>query len=573
MQQSDNEPRSAEASTAIRQALAVLTAEFWSWRRRTQPRSSDDIPRMDRPADWVPDWGPEAVGDMRRRKDEFLHRVEELVEQVGSGDRATAVDARLLLSAAERVHWELDVLQPWRTNPLFYVDQTVGVLFDLLVVPAPDAGRLSQVVAVLHGFPSTVAAARHNLDGCEDEFLRLALDSLARAAGDVREVVRHLTRLPDVGPALADDLHAGGAVAAGALTDLQSLLATIPTRPSVPVGHESFQWFLSRVALVPLTPDEIDAIGSLEVSRATALEAVHRGRADREGAPAPASRFATSSEQQDAAARAELEVRDFHRRAGLLDIPEDLAHYSTRPMPAYLAPIAWAGTADDLTSIERNGDHAWAYFPPPADDLPYFYLANAVDPRIGLAHEGCHHQQLALSRRHPRPARRFYYDSTPVEGIAFYNEELLLEAGLFDDTPRSREILANMMRLRAVRSRIDCGLATGSLTISGAAEVLRTRVPMDGASASTEAAFFASTPGQAMTYQVGKAEILRLLGDARAREPDGFDLQAFHDRLWREGNVPLSLQRWELLGDRSDLERCAELAPARPTRALTTQEA
>ena len=100
------------------------------------------------------------------------------VEQVGSGDRATAVDARLLLSAAERVHWELDVLQPWRTNPLFYVDQTVGVLFDLLVVPAPDAGRLSQVVAVLHGFPSTVAAARHNLDGCEDEFLRLALDSL-----------------------------------------------------------------------------------------------------------------------------------------------------------------------------------------------------------------------------------------------------------------------------------------------------------------------------------------------------------------------------------------------------------
>jgi hypothetical protein len=31
-------------------------------------------------------------------------------------------------------------------------------------------------------------------------------------------------------------------------------------------------------------------------------------------------------------------------------------------------------------------------------------------------------------------------------------------------------------------------------------------------------------------------------------------LRKFHDRVWREGNVPFSLQRWELLGDRSDVD-------------------
>lgn len=81
---------------------------------------------------------------------------------------------------------------------------------------------------------------------------------------------------------------------------------------------------------------------------------------------------------------------------------------------------------------------------------------------------------------------------------------------------------------------------------------------MDAGTAAHEAAFFASTPGQAMTYQIGKTQILRLLADAKAAAGADFDLQAFHDRMWREGNVPLALQRWELLGDPSELDALGE---------------
>jgi uncharacterized protein (DUF885 family) len=193
--------------------------------------------------------------------------------------------------------------------------------------------------------------------------------------------------------------------------------------------------------------------------------------------------------------------------------------------------------------------------------MPYFYAANAQDPRAGIVHEGAHYQQLALSWRHPRALRRHYYDSAVNEGIAFYTEELMLASGLFDDTPRTREIMYNFMRLRALRVEVDVLLALGELDIDAAGRYLQRVVPMDEETAREEAAFFAAFPGQALTYQVGKSQILRLLADCARAEGSEFDLQSFHDRLWREGNVPFSLQRWELLDDDSDLARVAELAP------------
>jgi uncharacterized protein (DUF885 family) len=104
------------------------------------------------------------------------------------------------------------------------------------------------------------------------------------------------------------------------------------------------------------------------------------------------------------------------------------------------------------------------------------------------------------------------------------------------------------MRLRAVRVGVDVALATGELTIDTAAEELGRSVPMDIGTAREEASFFASEPGQAITYQVGKLQILAFLADARRARGDAFELRAFHDQLWVDGNVPIALQRWEMLG-------------------------
>jgi uncharacterized protein (DUF885 family) len=102
---------------------------------------------------------------------------------------------------------------------------------------------------------------------------------------------------------------------------------------------------------------------------------------------------------------------------------------------------------------------------------------------------------------------------------------------------------------------VDVKLALGEFTIAQGAKYLEEKVPMDAATALQESAFFASGPGQAITYEIGKLQILRFLADARMAQGDRFDLRAFHDFLWKNGNVPIALQRWEYLGLADDIRR------------------
>jgi hypothetical protein len=171
---------------------------------------------------------------------------------------------------------------------------------------------------------------------------------------------------------------------------------------------------------------------------------------------------ASQTEQIELEAAGERILRDFCETEGLLSFPSWLQRYRNLPMPGYLAPLRGLGVIGDLTSPTRLDQDGLHYIPEPRPDLPYFYLAMARDPRTLIAHEGMHYYQLAMSWAHPDPLRRFYYDSGPNEGIGFYAEEMLLQAGLFDDTPRNREIIYNFMRLRAVRIAVDVRLALWS---------------------------------------------------------------------------------------------------------------
>jgi hypothetical protein len=473
------------------------------------------------------------------------------------------VDRRLIGSACARVHWELDVLRVWQTQPAFYIHQTIGAVFEVLLVPEPDESRIARVVELLEYAPSVLADARVNLTGSAmAEFGRVAVDQLADIETHVNAAMTALASR--AGTELAGRLAAAAAVAGGALGEFRDWVAgSIASWPSArPIGREVLQWFLAEVALLPWTPEEILAAGRAELDRAIALELLERNR-NRDASPEPGPQrdpVAQSAAEQVA----ELGVRQFYVERGLLGQPDTLRHYRNLPLPAYLAPLRFLGVTDDLTGPERVDEDGVSYVPSFRGEMPYFYAANARDPRAGIVHEGAHYQQLALSWRHPRLARRHYYDSTVNEGIAFYNEELMLASGLFDDAPGTREVIYNFMRLRALRVEVDVRLALGELDIDSAASYLQVVVPMDEETAREEAVFFAAAAGQGFTYQVGKSQILRLLADCARSGAGDLDLQSFHDRLWREGNVPISLQRWELLDDDSDLRRVTELAQPPP---------
>ena len=134
-----------------------------------------------------------------------------------------------------------------------------------------------------------------------------------------------------------------------------------------------------------------------------------------------------------------------------------------------------------------------------------------------------------------------------TKGIGFYAEEMMLQAGLFDDSPHTREIIYNFMRLRALRVEVDVKLALGEFTLEQAAKYLQEKVPMDEQTARQEAIAFSTGPGQAITYQIGKLQIMKFLADARMQQGEKFNLRAFHDFVWKNGNVPIALQEWEYL--------------------------
>jgi uncharacterized protein DUF885 len=491
------------------------------------------------------------------------HELADFEARCGALDTSAAplevrVDHRLLMSALARVRWELDVLKSWRRDPGFYVDQSIGVAFDEMLCPPPFGPEQSAaVLRALAAVPRTLHDGTANLAGHADPLLteaaagRLAdVDDQVRQAGDALAAV--------AGPT-AGAIRETAGQAATALARYRDHLGDLVTandtagRPGI--GHAGFQYFLSRVALLPYTPDELITIGRLEYERAHALEAIANTR------DGPTRQPATSTADQHARQRAdESQVRRFYADRKLLTLPPWLGHYRMAAIPPYLASLSWLGVTDDLTSPSRLAEDATTYAPSPADGLPFFHSANMIDNRLGVVHEGCHYYQLAQSWAHPDPARRHYYDSAPCEGIAFYNEEMLLEAGLFADNVAAHRLVRTFMRLRALRLRIDTELAIGALTYGDAQRLLIEQVPLDQATARSEAAFFAANPGQGISYQVGKSQVIRLLAAARATASN-WSPHDFHDYLWRNGNVPLSLLRWELLGLHDDLDRADALAP------------
>ena len=129
----------------------------------------------------------------------------------------------------------------------------------------------------------------------------------------------------------------------------------------------------------------------------------------------------------------------------------------------------------------------------------------------------------------------------------------------------------NFARLRSLRVEVDVRLAIGTMTLDEAVDFFVRRVPMDTSTAFEESCFYAGNPGLALSYQTGKLQLMSLVAAAVEAEGADFSLRRIHDAMWRNGNVPFSLLRWELLGDRSVLDAIdadpATGAPAPPSAA------
>jgi uncharacterized protein (DUF885 family) len=539
---------SASAKTG---SLDKLTDDFWAWRAKYAPFTGDDVNRIERPGG-TRDWSRASIDSQRKDLADFEARWKKL--NASAWPIAQQVDYGLIGSALSRVRWELDINPRWKRDPTFYIAQTLTPIVEALTVPGPyDAAHSREILTRIGNIPSILQQGVENLDKPPEPFATVAIQALENIRPRLRQMATALLKSTTL---KEEELNSAVDRAANALEHFREKLKEV--LPSLSnetgLGRDAYVFFLKNVALMPYSPEELLAMGRQEWNRAVAFEAFEKNR----NKNVPPLKMADNIDDwiKDAAAK-ELQVRKFLEERSILTVPNWVQHYTLRPMPEFLRALQGFGEMDDFTSPSRLKENCIRYVTEPSGKLGYFWQATAEDPRPITVHEGIpgHYFQLCLSWKHEDPIRRHYYDSGANEGVGFYAEEMMLQAGLFDDSPHTREIIYNFVRLRALRVEVDVKLALGEFTLDQAAKYLQEKVPMDEQTARQEGIAFSTGPGQAITYQIGKLQILKFLSDARMQEGERFNLRSFHDFVWKNGNVPIALQKWEFLGDASSIPK------------------
>ena len=538
------------ANIADAESLEKLADDFWTWRAKYAPFTGDDVNRLERPGG-IRDWSRASIDQRRNDLKQFETRWKNI--DPSSWPVSQQVDYKLVGSVLSRVRWELDVNPRWKRDPNFYTEQTLTALAEALTIPAPyGEARSREILTRVENIPSILQQGSENLENPPAPFASVAIQNLHGIRERLRKMSSALIKSTTLSP---ENLNSVCEQAADALEKFQQQLKeNLPKLPQqTALGRDAYVWFLRNVALMPFTPEELLAMGRQEWNRAVAFETFEKNR----NKDVPPLKIASdiNSWIKDAAEK-ELQIRKFLEESGILTVPDSVQHYTLRPTPEYLRALGFTEN-DDFTSPSRLKENCIRYVPEPSEKLGYFWRATAMDPRPITVHEGIpgHYFQLCLSWKHEDPMRRHYYDSGANEGIGFYAEEMMLQAGLFDDSPHTREIIYNFMRLRALRVEVDVKLALGEFTLEQAAKYLQEKVPMDEQTARQEAIAFSTGPGQAITYQIGKLQIVQFLAEARMQQSDKFNLRAFHDFVWKNGNVPIALQQWEYLGQSDNVPR------------------
>jgi uncharacterized protein (DUF885 family) len=309
-------------------------------------------------------------------------------------------------------------------------------------------------------------------------------------------------------------------------------------------GPEMYQALIELHTGLPLTPDELHAIGMAEVTEALPADYAEIGHRQFGTTDLPTI-FGHLLDDTDLRYRDGAEIIAHATacldaaRAAMGDwfgiLPE--APCVLTPVPDYLAPDAPA-----------------AYYTPPAPDgsRPGEYHVNLHDAtgrgRMETAsiafHEAIpgHHLQLAIaSERTDLPAfRRLSWGHTAfVEGWALYTERLADEMGLYEaDLDRLGMLASDSWR--ACRLVVDTGLHALGWTRQQAIDFMTAHAPVNRAEIVVEVDRYIGMPGQALAYKVGQREILRLRADAQAALGPAFDIAGFHDAVL--GGATISLR-------------------------------
>ena len=297
------------------------------------------------------------------------------------------------------------------------------------------------------------------------------------------------------------------------------------------IGKENYNWYAKNVHLVPMTWDDQVVLLKRELSRAWSslkLEE-HRNR------NLPMLSEANTVEDYDALK--EKSVKSFLK---FLDQQQLLT------MKNYYEPALREHQGNFVPKEKRN----------------FFLITMHYDPRPLYSHF-YHWFELAQMDLEPHaseirrdPLLYNIFDSRN-EGMATAVEEIFMNAGLYDDNPRVREIVYILIAQRAARGLGSLYAHANEMTMEEAGKIHAQYTPRGWMKTEKkllkfEQHLYMRLPGYGTSYITGKHLIDEAMAEyAREMELSGktFSIRDFLDRMNQIGSVPPSIGALELTGN------------------------
>ncbi len=528
-----------------------LLTLFEEWRRFEEP------PRL---TGGVPDYT--AQTNARR-----LEGLRALQKRLAAIDRSgwtvpQQVDHHIVRAEMNGLEYHLRVLQPFARDPAYYVSIITDEsdtpakegpvihgairLFDYPIWPRTGldtVGALSteqsrELATRLLTIPPLLEAARRNLAAGN------ARDLWAGSVRAFEEQTEALETLRD----RAGNSHEGLATAIGAarsatgtFTDWLRVEAPKRTGPSG-IGREQYTWYLRNVLLIPLSWEDEVAITKRELARAHASLRLEENR---------------------------------NRRLPPLEVAETPEAYKALQERAVARYLKWVADERILTIepwMERALRERVQPFMPAAT-RNFFMQATQRDPIPLWTHlyHWWDNMRIRVSP-HANPVRRgaLLYNvwMSRAEGMATAMEEWMMHAGLYDDSPRSREIVWIMLMNRAARAVGNLFAHDNQLTMAQAGDIhinwtprgWMRRDPLLG----FEQHLYLRQPGYGASYITGGRLMEEVIAERARQLGEGFSIERVMNEINAAGMIPASLIYWEVTGDDRMVRELAEGRPLPP---------
>ncbi|MEO0576230.1 MAG: hypothetical protein AAF004_12265 [Pseudomonadota bacterium] len=505
-----------------------LVTLFAQWRAFEQPPLFEGAPDY-------------TMASFERRQPAFLALRARLdAFDISSWPIPQQVDWHLVRAEMNGYDFNRRVLKPWSRDPAFYK----SLWTYRSDVPAHEGPTNHAAVELwTYEFPLTQSEQARLTDelAAVAPLMRQARQNLTGNARDlwvagIRDIRRQRTVLDSLADqikdyasdALLDEMSQASAETTKLIDWLEDK-APSKTGPSG-IGKDNYTWYQQHVHLVPLSWEDEVRLLKRELARAWSSLKLEEQR----NRLLPPLQAATTPEEYDAKAKDAVErIMQFLDEREIVTVAD------------YMAPVMREHMGQFVPQAERN----------------FFWITAHYDPAPLFTH-WYHWFELARmdTTPHASPVRQgallYNIFDSRSEGTATGVEEMFMHAGLYDDSPRSRELVWIMLAQRAARGLGSLYAHANEMTMEQAGGVHMAYTPRGWMKTEEELLVFEQhlylrQPGYGTSYVVGKYLLEQTLADYGKQREDAnapFSLKAFFDELNAIDSIPIWLSRWEMTG-------------------------